>query len=108
MSSTSRPFTSPIAISQYGSKMSSTPSHRPEPRRVDPEQGRALEMLGHAIEYLVDSRLYDTRETPADADAVQVLMSCSREVFAECEVVVSWHHKMQQALRKKLNKKMDA
>lgn len=72
-------------------------------RNTTPEQGRALELLGHAIEYLVDSRLFDQWESPADAEAVHLLMACSRAVFAGCEEVVPWHHRVQQALLKRLH-----
>ncbi len=74
-----------------------------ETRRTSPVQGRALEILGHAIEYLVDSRLYETWETPADAAAVHLLMVCSREVFSECDVVVSWHQRVQRSLLRRLH-----
>jgi hypothetical protein len=59
-------------------------------RRPDPYQGRALEKLGHAIEYLVDSRMAwnDRRTTRADAEAVDMLMGLSRCVFSECEEIL--------------------
>jgi hypothetical protein len=72
----------------------------PQRRGSSPQQGRALELLGHAIEYLVDSRLYDQWETPADAAAVHLLMGCSRAVFSECEVLQPWH---QRALMRRLH-----
>jgi hypothetical protein len=59
-------------------------------RRSSPQQGRALEILGHAVEYLVDSRMFqiDRPTTRADAEATQILMLLSREVFFECAAVV--------------------
>ena len=81
----------------------SAPRRNPVRRRSNPQQGRALEILGHAIEYLVDSRLFETWESAADAEAVQVLMSCSREVFAACEDVSPWHQRVQRALIKHLH-----
>lgn len=77
----------------------------PERRRTSPQQGRALELLGHAIEYLVDSRLFDQWESPADAAAVQLLMECSRAVFANCEKIVPWHQRVQQAWSKKMHER---
>jgi hypothetical protein len=62
-------------------------------RRATREQGQALERLGHAIEYLVDSRLFMTGklDVRAEQEAVQLLMRMSRSVFAEChEVVPVW------------------
>ncbi len=85
------------------SRQTSAPHRNPIRRRTSPEQGRALEVLGHAIEYLVDSRLFETWESPADAQAVQTLMSCSRQVFAACEDLSPWHKRVQRALVKKLH-----
>ncbi|AFL88226.1 hypothetical protein Terro_1940 [Terriglobus roseus DSM 18391] len=67
-------------------------------RRTTPTQGRALEILGHAVEYLADSRLYDPVEVPSDGTAIRTLMSCSRQVFAECELIQPWHQRVQTAL----------
>jgi hypothetical protein len=60
-------------------------------RRPTQAQGQALEKLGRAIEYLVDSRmalLYEP-STKADADALDILMRLNRWVFSECEEIVS-------------------
>jgi hypothetical protein len=53
-------------------------------------QGRALEKLGHAVEYLVDSRmaLIDEPATKADTEALDILMRLSRCVFFECAEIV--------------------
>lgn len=74
-----------------------------EPRRPSPTQGRALEILNHAIEYLVDSRLDETWDTPADAEAVHTLMACSRAVFMECEVILNWQQRLQRAAVRRLH-----
>lgn len=59
-------------------------------RRANPRQGQALERLGHAVEYLVDSRMALIHEpsTKADAEALDILMRLSRLVFSECEEIV--------------------
>ncbi len=59
-------------------------------RRPTREQGQGLEVLGHALEYLVDTRMFVYREpnTKADAEAIHILSRCSREVFATCAEVV--------------------
>jgi hypothetical protein len=57
-------------------------------RRPTPEQGQALEFLGHAIDYLVDSYpmwLYDGEYSPHFA-AIVILKKANLEVFAECQV----------------------
>jgi len=66
------------------------PQSRPITRRANYEQGRALEVLGHAIEYLIDSHLYLVGEpaTRADSEATQILMQHSRQIFSECAEVV--------------------
>jgi hypothetical protein len=71
-------------------------------RRTTPRQGRALEILGHAVEYLADSRLYDLNEAPADGEAIRVLMSCSRQVFAECELIQPLHRRLRNSLLRHL------
>lgn len=72
-------------------------------KRSTPDQGRALEMLGHAIEYLVDSRLFDQWESPADAEAVHLLMSCSLAVYTGDQEMMPWHQRVQRGLLKRLN-----
>ena len=54
------------------------------------DQGHALESLGHSIEYVYDSRVYqnDGELSPSDVEAVQLLMRLSREVFMERREVV--------------------
>jgi phosphoribosyl 1,2-cyclic phosphodiesterase len=69
-------------------------------RRPTLQQGRSLETLGHAIEYLIDSQVYD--ETLAwsknHADATQILMRLSREVFAECRQIVPMRERLRLRL----------
>lgn len=59
-------------------------------RRPTQVQGQALEKLGRAIEYLMDSRmaLIDEPSTRADAEAVEILMRLNRCVFSECEEII--------------------
>ncbi len=56
-------------------------------RRPSRLQGRSLEVLGHAVEYLVDSRMFvvDAAKAKTEREAVQILMRLSRMVFLECE-----------------------
>jgi len=56
-------------------------------RRIAPEAGRALEKLGHAIEYLADEFVHAGGcLTPHDArlDAMQILIAANREVYFSC------------------------
>ena len=68
---------------------------RPERRRTKPQQGRALEVLGHAIEYLVDSRLPEGG----------ILMACSRSVFEESVAVVPVHQRVQDWVQDRFRKR---
>lgn len=94
---------------QFAPKLPSQQPQRPSPTRRRPSlaQGRALEILSHAIEYLVDSRLYETWDSPADAEAVHTLMTCSRAVFADCEEVMSWQQRLQRTLMRRLHSAPD-
>lgn len=62
-------------------------------RHVSPVSGRALEILGHAIEYLADEYVHKATRTgtlsPDDPriDAMYILMSLNREVYYACPEV---------------------
>jgi len=73
-------------------------------RRGSILQGRALETLGHAVEYLVDSRLFQVEDDNqrAEQEAVQILMRASRAVFAECAEVVSLRTRLRRWLQERL------
>jgi hypothetical protein len=59
----------------------------PVRRRLSPEGGRALEMLGHAIEYLADEYAADPRDKGplGNADprieAIQILKALNRAIY---------------------------
>ena len=56
-------------------------------RRITPEAGRALEILGHAIEYLTDEFRNQGRTFYAkdeQSEAVLLLMALNRQVYYEC------------------------
>jgi hypothetical protein len=56
-------------------------------RRISPQAGHALEILGHAIEYLTDELVHEQGSfSPADVrmDAVQLLMALNRQIYFEC------------------------
>jgi len=58
-------------------------------RHLDPRDGRALEILGHAIEYLTDEFVESSAELSSrnpQLAAVQLLMSLNRQVYFECPV----------------------
>lgn len=61
-------------------------------RRVSPQAGRALEILGHAIEYLTDEYVHAGGNFCArdpQVQAIQMLMALNRQVYFECPEVPS-------------------
>jgi hypothetical protein len=56
-------------------------------RRIAPEAGHALEVLGHAIEYLADEFVHEGSQfSPDDGriQAVQLLMRINRQIYLDC------------------------
>ena len=105
----------PMLVSRSNRSLESvTPNFaQPAPaprRRASPSQGRALEALGHAVEYLVDSRLFTLDESAAasDAAAAQLLMRASRAVFAECPEVISLQRRLRLWLVDRLTPQLEA
>jgi len=56
-------------------------------RRITPQAGRALEILGHAIEYLTDEYVHRAKVASVDdgeLQAVQLLMGINRQIYFAC------------------------
>ena len=71
-------------------------------RRVSREAGRALEILGHAIEYLADELIYAGESLSAHDgrwEAVQLLMRLNREIYFACPVVPSFSERLRRWLK---------
>jgi hypothetical protein len=61
-------------------------------RRIAPQAGRALEILGHAIEYLSDEFAHaggSLSAHNAQVEAVQLLMKVNRQIYFACPEVPS-------------------
>jgi len=59
-------------------------------RHIEPEAGRALEILGHAIEYLSDEFAHSgdiLSAHNAQVEAVQLLMAVNRKIYLACPEV---------------------
>lgn len=59
-------------------------------RSIDPVSGRALEILGHAIEYLTDELAHRGSSVTAsdpEVEAIQLLMSLNRQIYLQCPEV---------------------
>jgi hypothetical protein len=62
----------------------------PRRRRISPQAGRALEILGHAIEYLSDEFVHaggSLTANDARLEAVQLLMALNRQIYFACPEV---------------------
>jgi hypothetical protein len=56
-------------------------------RHISPQAGHALEILGHAIEYLTDEYVHEGGSLSGRdprVEAVQLLMALNREVYFAC------------------------
>ena len=61
-------------------------------RRVSPTAGHALEILGHAIDYLTDEYIqHGGQFHPGDPKlkAIELLMTANRTIYFECPVIPS-------------------
>jgi hypothetical protein len=75
-------------------------------RRITPEAGYALEILGHAIEYLADEYAHETGRTPQlgagciepQVEAMQILMAANRQVYFECPVITPLYQRILKRL----------
>lgn len=81
-------------------------------RRVSPEAGRAIEILGHAIEYLADEFALDCMENESEAwiagthrgshpqlQAIELLKARNREIYLSCPVIPSIAERLRAWLR---------
>ena len=71
-------------------------------RLITPRAGRALEILGHAIEYLADEYVLAAREVSADdprVEAIQLLMAINREIYFECPVMPTFRERVRAFFR---------
>jgi len=70
-------------------------------RRITPQAGRALEILGHAIEYLTDEFVYHGGSLSggnSQLQAVQLLMALNRQIYFECPEVPTFGERCQAFL----------
>jgi hypothetical protein len=79
------PVSAPIPVSPAN-------QGRARRRRISPQAGRALEILGHSIEYLTDEFVHaggSLTAHNAQLEAVQLLMAVNRQVYFACPEVPS-------------------
>jgi hypothetical protein len=82
-------------------------SHKPlgprqRRRHIDPVSGHALEILGHAIEYLTDELVHKSELILADdprVRAIQLLMTLNRQIYFACPEVQTFGERCRSFLR---------
>lgn len=77
------------AVVEQSNRSKSIPSakHAARPRKINPSAGHALEILGHAIEYLLDecaSQESPAASTRGQLEAIHILKSINREIYLDC------------------------
>ncbi len=61
-------------------------------RTISPRHGRALEILGHAIDYLIDELREEGILAPhkrARIEAIEILKARNREIYFDCPITPS-------------------
>ncbi len=108
------PSFSGVISSGAGAQVVRTPAHaaatgvgsRSASRRILPEAGFALELLGHAIEYLADEYMHETAMLPSidSADprmeAMRLLMAANRDVYYGCPLNEPLYNRVRERVRR--------
>ena len=76
-------------------------------RKISPEAGRGLELLGHAIEYLADELALECVTGQSDrasfhpqVGAIELLKMLNREVYLSCPVQLTLEERIHAWMRK--------
>ena len=87
--------THPLVVRTTVHAMPTGMGSRSARRRTTPEAGFALEILGHAIEYLADEYAHEAGSLSSihsqdpRVEAMQLLMAANRQVYYACPLVPS-------------------
>lgn len=73
-------------------------------RRIGEQEGRALEKLGHAIDYLIDEFVFEYNNVPewcrrGRIESIQILMSVNRQIYFSCPEVPTLRNRILAILR---------
>lgn len=76
-------------------------------RKTSPEAGRAIEILGHAIEYLADEFSLECMARQGEIAAgmhprvvaIEILKACNRQVYLSCPEAVTLGDRLRSLLR---------
>jgi hypothetical protein len=95
---------SPVAAMQALHTVGPRAAHGPR-RRITPDAGKALEMLGHAIEYLADEFALECRtrgvaqaRKHGTVVAIELLMEKNREVYLSCPIAMTLIERLREML----------
>lgn len=86
--------------------IAATPARSARRRRVTPQAGRALEILGHAIEYLADEYVHNGGQFSASDSQVQamrLLMNLNRSIYLDCPEIPTLGQRCFSVLGRLLN-----
>ena len=73
-------------------------------RRINSPDGRALEILGHAIEYLIDMHVHEGSLIvweKGHLEAIDILKTLNRQIYEECPVVPTIEERLRGLLVRK-------
>ena len=90
-----------LSIPVLARAVASTPVHARRRRHITPKAGHALEILGHAIEYLTDEFLHQGGSFAAAdprLEAVHLLMARNREIYFACPEVAGFGERIRSFL----------
>jgi hypothetical protein len=90
-----------LSIPVLAPAVASTAVHARRRRHITPEAGHALEILGHAIEYLTDEFLHQGGSFAASdprLESVRLLMTRNREIYFACPEVEGFRERVQSFL----------
>jgi hypothetical protein len=71
-------------------------------RLVTPAAGHALEILGHAIEYLADEYVHQAKQISAhdpEVEAIQLLTVLNRQIYFTCPVMPTFAERLRAFFR---------
>ena len=87
----------------YTAPATTVPAVKSARRRLSPEAGRAMEKLGHAIEYLSDEFVNGAGKGNRHDDrleAIEILMALNRQIYLESPEFVTLGQRLNTWLRR--------
>ena len=76
-------------------------------RRISREAGSALEIIGHAIQYLIDEHVHEgslLKYEEANLEAIGLLKDLNRQIYLDCPEMPSFRERCRALLFEKLTK----